>query len=143
VLPLISPDEAWVTGDRDLMTRAVINLVSNAIKYSPENTTVTIALTLQHAEHDNEQNKQWKIDVQDEGMGISPANLSRLFMRFQRLHQEGQPQTDGIGLGLVFVKTVIERMGGEVIVDSRVAATTDGQHGTTFTILLAATDPDA
>ena len=143
VLPLISPDEAWVTGDRDLMTRAVINLVSNAIKYSPENTTVTIALTLQHAEHDNKQNKQWKIDVQDEGMGISPANLSRLFMRFQRLHQEGQPQTDGIGLGLVFVKTVIERMGGEVIVDSRVAATTDGQHGTTFTVLLAATDPDA
>jgi len=119
--------------------------VSNAIKYSPKNTTVTIALTLQHAEHDNEQNKQWKIDVQDEGMGISPANLSRLFMRFQRLYQEGQPQTDGIGLGLglVFVKTVIERMDGEVIVDSRVAATTDGQHGTTFTILLAATYPDA
>lgn len=131
----IAVDEAWVMGDRDLLTRAVINLVSNAIKYSPDNSTIIISLTLD--------NTHVKIAVTDEGMGISPANMNLLFKRFQRLHQEGQPKADGIGLGLVFVKTVIERMGGEVNVESKVAANEDDAHGTTFSITLVAVDPDA
>jgi CHASE2 domain-containing sensor protein/nitrogen-specific signal transduction histidine kinase len=131
----IAVDEAWVMGDRDLLTRAVINLVSNAIKYSPDKTTVSISLIQADA--------SWKIAVTDEGVGISPANMNLLFKRFQRLHQEGQPKADGIGLGLVFVKTVIERMGGEVNVESKVAAKEGDSHGTTFSITLVAIDPDA
>jgi CHASE2 domain-containing sensor protein/signal transduction histidine kinase len=134
----IAPTEAWVLGDRDLLTRAVINLASNAIKYSPDGTTVTFSLTPVAS--------FWQIDVADEGMGIAPENMSKLFMRFQRIEQAGQPKVDGIGLGLVFVKTVIERMNGEVRVRSKVAAhdgdTYNTAHGTTFSILLPAVDPD-
>ncbi len=135
VVSHIAPDEAWVMGDRDLLTRAVINLVSNAIKYSPDETTISIALI--------EVETRWKITVTDEGMGISPANMNLLFKRFQRLHQEGQPKADGIGLGLVFVKTVIERMGGDVGVESMIAEKDGDAHGTTFSISLLAVDPDA
>ena len=124
-----------VMGDRDMLTRALINLASNAIKYSPDNTTVKIVLKLQEL--------HWQIYVTDEGMGIAPENLSLLFQRFQRLHQEGQPKADGIGLGLVFVKTVIERMSGIVSVRSQVASKPSDTHGTTFSVQLPAVDPDA
>jgi CHASE2 domain-containing sensor protein/nitrogen-specific signal transduction histidine kinase len=134
-------EEAWVLGDRDLLTRAVVNLMSNAIKYSPDSTTVQIRLRADNASERSA--ARWRIDVSDEGFGIAPENLSRLFMRFQRLHQEGQPKADGIGLGLVFVKTVIERMGGEVRVASQVALVEGDPHGTTFSILLPQVDPDA
>jgi CHASE2 domain-containing sensor protein/signal transduction histidine kinase len=123
-------DEAWVSGDRDLLTRAVINLLSNAIKYSPDNTTTTVSLRA------DDTGSRWRIDVSDEGFGIAPENMSRLFQRFQRLEQEGQPKSDGIGLGLVFVKTVVERMAGEVQVSSRVMINDGDSHGTTFSILL-------
>ncbi len=125
-------DEAWVKGDRDLLTRAVINLLSNAIKYSSEQTTVTVRLTA------IEDPLRWKIDVTDEGFGIAPENMSKLFQRFQRIDQEGQPRTDGIGLGLVFVKTVVERMGGHVEVASQVVVNEGDAHGTTFSIVLPA-----
>jgi len=130
-------DEAWVSGERDLLTRAVNNLLSNALKYSPDHTHVTVALRLADA------GKRWRIDVIDEGFGIAPANMSRLFMRFQRIEQEGQPKADGIGLGLVFVKTVTERMGGEVSVTSQVVVNEGDAHGTTFSIALPVVDVDA
>ena len=129
-------DEAWVSGDRDLLTRAVINLLSNAIKYSPDNTTTTVSLRAEDA------GSRWRIDVTDQGFGIAPENMSRLFQRFQRLEQEGQPKSDGIGLGLVFVKTVVERMAGEVQVSSRVMINEGDAHGTTFSILLPAIAPE-
>lgn len=126
-------DEAWVSGDRDLVIRAVINLASNAVKYSPDHTTTTLSLV--------KVANNWRIDVADEGMGIAPENMSKLFQRFQRIHQAGQPVADGIGLGLVFVKTVIERMGGEVSVASQVIVEPGDAHGTTFSITLPAVAP--
>jgi signal transduction histidine kinase len=129
-------DEAWVRGDRDLVTRAVINLLSNAIKYSLDCTTVTVGLSYLDA------TQRWRIDVSDQGFGIAPENMSRLFQRFQRIDQEGQPKTDGIGLGLVFVKTVVERMLGEVQVASQVMINDGDPHGTTFSILLPAVEPE-
>jgi len=129
-------DEAWVSGDRDLLTRAVINLLSNAVKYSPDETMVAVALSL------SDDGKRWRVDVIDEGFGIAPENISRLFIRFQRIEQEGQPRAEGIGLGLVFVKTVIERMGGEVSVTSQVVVNEGDAHGTTFSMALPVVDPD-
>jgi signal transduction histidine kinase len=127
-------DEAWVRGDRDLLTRAVINLLSNAIKYSLDFTNVTIALSHMDAPD------RWRIDVSDEGFGVAPENMPRLFRRFQRIEQAGQPASDGIGLGLVFVKTVVERMSGEVQVSSQVMVNDGDPHGTTFSLLLPAID---
>jgi PAS domain S-box-containing protein len=136
-------DEAWVSGDRDLLTRVLMNLLSNAIKYSPPNTTVTCSL--------RSEEKNWVIDVADQGYGISETNMSKLFTRFVRLHEEGQPEEEGIGLGLVFVKTVVTRHNGSISVKSRVArygaedanaasAVESTDHGTTFSVTLPAQD---
>lgn len=124
--------DAWVMGDRDLLTRALINLLSNAIKYSPADTKVS--LTLQRDGDD------WVLDVTDQGYGIADADLSKLFTRFSRLQREGQPEEDGIGLGLVFVKTVVERHHGTIKVSSK---TIQGDSGTTFSVCLPAAEPPA
>jgi signal transduction histidine kinase len=120
--------EAMVKGDRDLLTRALMNLLSNAIKYSPAETSIRCSI---EASGD-----QWVARVADQGYGIAPGNLSRLFTRYVRLRSEGRPEESGIGLGLVFVKTVAERHGGSVSVTSQISDASNGQHGTTFSITL-------
>jgi len=132
ILVASTGEESLVNGDRDLLTRATLNLFSNAVKYSPPDTLVQCSLTRDPTHR--------RIDITDQGYGIAPENLSKLFTRFVRLQAEGQPEVDGIGLGLVFVKTVVERHGGTISVDSRVASSNDAQRGTTFTILLPSAD---
>ncbi len=122
--------DAWVMGDRDLLTRTLINLLSNAIKYSPPETQVSLNLL-----HDA---GNWLFNVTDQGYGIADADLSKLFTRFSRLKHEGQPEEDGIGLGLVFVKTVIERHHGSIKVSSKTA---QGESGTTFAVRLPSAEP--
>ncbi len=119
--------EAWVMGDRDLLTRTLINLLSNAIKYSPPETC--ISMTLQREED------KWRLNVTDQGYGIAEADMSKLFQRFTRLKLEGQPEEDGIGLGLVFVKTVVARHHGAIDVSSKTAK---GASGSTFSVTLPA-----
>jgi CHASE2 domain-containing sensor protein/signal transduction histidine kinase len=140
-------DEAFVLGERDLLTRVLMNLLSNAIKYSPADTTITCRL---RRDDDFEGMPYWAIDVADQGYGISEENMSKLFSRFVRIYQDGQPEEEGIGLGLVFVKTVVSRHGGRISVASKVsqalldgqkpaiAAGAEAEHGTTFTIHLPA-----
>lgn len=114
--------------DKPLLSRAIINLLTNAIKYSPEKTRVEVRVaerragdTLWHA-----------CAIADQGYGISAANQAKLFQRFQRFSEPGQPRAQGAGLGMAFVKTVIEKHGGVVEVESA-----PGQ-GSTFTIVLPA-----
>lgn len=126
----VEEEDAWVIGDQDLLMRAIINLLSNAIKYSPPETAVSLTLTGGDA--------RWRVEVRDQGYGITPEDLTRLFGRFVRIKREGQPEEDGVGLGLVFVKTVIERHGGEISVTSSVAADITGGRGTAFVIALPA-----
>ncbi|MBL0122536.1 MAG: CHASE2 domain-containing protein [Betaproteobacteria bacterium] len=126
----IAQEESWVSGDRDLLTRAMMNLLSNAIKYSPPRTTIrcTLSAGLQ----------TWCVRIADQGYGIAETDLPKLFTRFTRLKHNTQPEEDGIGLGLVFVKTVVERHGGAIGVQSKVAASDGDTHGTTFTLTLDA-----
>ena len=119
--------EAWVMGDRDLLTRTLINLLSNAIKYSPPETCVSMTL--------QQQEDKWRLNVTDQGYGIAEADMSKLFQRFTRLKLEGQPEEDGIGLGLIFVKTVIARHHGAIDVSSKTAK---GASGSTFSVTLPA-----
>ncbi len=120
--------EALVRGDRDLLTRAFLNLLSNAIKYSPPETTIICSVI--------KSGGRWQVRFADQGYGIAEEDLSRLFMRFVRLRAEGQPEEAGIGLGLVFVRTVAERHGGAVEVASRTTGDAEGPRGTTFTVTL-------
>jgi CHASE2 domain-containing sensor protein/signal transduction histidine kinase len=125
-------DDFPVKADRTLMTRALVNLLSNAINYSPENTTITC--TLRHPV--DQPPETVYCSISDEGYGIAPDDRARLFQRFTRVSRPGQPRHEGIGLGLVFVKTVVERHHGHLDFSSEVGA------GTTFTIVLPGLPPE-
>ncbi|MBC7574757.1 MAG: CHASE2 domain-containing protein [Herminiimonas sp.] len=118
--------------DRGLMTRALTNLLSNAINYSPEDTRVVCTLRL-----GGPADAQLTCTLRDQGYGIAEADQARLFQRFQRVDHPDQPRHDGSGLGLVFVKTVIERHQGQISLTSAVG------NGSCFTIVLPLAQIDA
>lgn len=115
-------DPHMIDGDRQLLTRAVINLIGNAIKYSDAG--MRIACTLH--DHDG----RIRLAIADRGAGMTEEQLSKLFARFQ------QGPREGIGLGLAFVRTVISRHGGTIDCKSALG------RGTTFTIELAKSKAD-
>jgi signal transduction histidine kinase len=122
----IPEGEYPVRADRALMTRAIVNLISNAINYSPSGKRVTCKVRMQATL----EGPHVLCSIIDQGYGIAPSDQLKLFRRFQRLELPNQPHHDGIGLGLVFVKTVIERHLGEITFDSKVG------EGTSFNIIL-------
>ncbi|HMV62471.1 MAG TPA: CHASE2 and HATPase_c domain-containing protein [Rhodocyclaceae bacterium] len=103
-------EEPIVRGDFSLLRRAVINLLTNAIKYGSPDSTVSAELAAEGAD--------WVIRVRGQGAGIPPDALPRLFKRFSRIVEEGRDRPSGVGLGLLIVKTVAERHGGNVSVES-------------------------
>ncbi|MBE1486742.1 two-component system sensor histidine kinase SenX3 [Plantactinospora soyae] len=126
-----------VEGERDLtvygsdsqMATAVSNLVENAIAYSGEQTQVTVTVR-SSAEH-------IEISVADQGIGIAPDDVDRIFERFYRADQARSRQTGGTGLGLAIVKHIATNHGGRVEVSSTLGG------GSTFTLRLPARPPDA
>jgi len=115
-----------VKADPALLRRALINLLTNAVKYSPDDTTTIIQV---------EARAGWAVcSVTDQGYGMSEDNLQNLFKRFRRFSRPGQPKAQGAGLGMAFVKTVAERLGGRILVESM------PEVGTTFTLQLPQAD---
>ena len=98
-----------VVVDRALMTRALTNLLSNAINYSPAGSDIVCTLTPSQANP-----QQLTCHIRDTGYGIALADQKKLFHRFSRVNLPDQPRHDGIGLGLIFVKTVVERHLGQI-----------------------------
>jgi len=111
--------------DTDRMREAIDNLVSNAIKYSPIGGKITVVVS--HEQDDT------VIRVADEGAGLSPEDLGRLFGRFQRLSAKPTAGESSTGLGLSIVKRIIDMHGGEVT-----AGSSGPGQGSTFTITLPA-----
>jgi signal transduction histidine kinase len=111
--------------DSDRMREAIDNLVSNAIKYSPIGGKIGLLVS-----HDA---SNTIIRVTDEGAGLSPEDLGRLFGRFQRLSAKPTAGESSTGLGLSIVKRIIDMHGGTVTADSAGPG-----EGATFTILLPA-----
>ncbi len=122
-------DDYVILVDRSLVTRALENLLSNAINYSPVGSTITWSL---HA-HVAPVGRSIVCSITDQGYGIAATDQPKLFRRFKRIEHSEQPRHDGIGLGLLFVKTVIERHHGTITFSSDVGI------GTTFTITLPIT----
>lgn len=125
-------EEHLVMADRTLMTRALINLIDNAIKYSDPKTRIDcqVATLGEGAE------AKVVCTVRDHGRGMSPDSLAHLFERFQRVIPAGGRQVSGVGLGLTFVQTVVLRHGGQITCDSV------PDQGSCFTVTLPLADPD-
>jgi two-component system sensor histidine kinase SenX3 len=123
------PKGAMVYGSDSQVATAVTNLVENAIAYSGEDTNVSITLR---------QDDDWvEIDVADQGIGIAPHDVDRIFERFYRADQARSRSTGGTGLGLAIVKHIATNHGGRVDVTSTLG------DGSTFTLRLPARPPEA
>lgn len=103
-------DEAWVRGDGSLLERALVNLLTNAIKYSETGGEVEV--------HLGREGRRYRCCVTDQGLGIPPEALPELFGRFRRVRSKPHLEQPGTGLGLAFVDTVVQRHGGEMEVES-------------------------
>ena len=97
-----------ISADPALFERAVGNLVDNALRFTPQNGSIQIAL----AEHPMD----FEIAVSDNGSGISPEHLPRVFDRFYRA--ESSRGSDGAGLGLALVKSIVDLHGGSAVIES-------------------------
>jgi signal transduction histidine kinase/CHASE2 domain-containing sensor protein len=97
--------------DRDLTKQCVLNLLENAIKYSPHGGGVNLKLI--------EGDEQLQVNIIDHGIGIQEKDLARVFEKFYRAASDGTEGIKGSGLGLAFVKEAIEAQGGKVSVESR------------------------
>jgi signal transduction histidine kinase len=122
-----APPNFFTMCDADRMREAIDNLVSNAIKYSPIGGKIAVGVS-------REKNNSI-IRITDEGAGLSPEDLGRLFGRFQRLSAKPTGGESSTGLGLSIVKRIIDMHGGQVTAESA----GPGQ-GSTFTVILPATE---
>ncbi|GAM14732.1 two-component system histidine kinase PnpS [Mesobacillus selenatarsenatis] len=123
MLKLSQPsEEAVIEGDPDRLKQVLINLVSNAITYTPNGGSVEITLT--------DQEDSVSILVKDSGIGIEKSEITRIFERFYRVDKARSRNSGGTGLGLAIVKHIVEAHKGHIEVDSQIG------KGTTFTVKL-------
>lgn len=119
----ILPDQAmFVEIDQDKITQVLDNIISNALKYSPEGGTITFIV--------EEKNGFIEISISDQGLGIPKDNLGKIFERFYRVDKARTRQMGGTGLGLAIAKEMITAHGGDIWADS-----VEGK-GTTITFTL-------
>jgi len=118
------PERPVVLGDADELRAAVSNLVDNAIKYSGKNVRVLVRV-------DRQGEEGVAVRVRDNGVGIPPAELKRIFKRFYRIPGAISARIKGTGIGLFIVRSVAERHGGRAWAESA----GDGQ-GSTFVLQL-------
>jgi two-component system phosphate regulon sensor histidine kinase PhoR len=113
---------ALFTGDKVHTTSTIYNLLDNANKYSPDSPNITV-----RTENSGD---AIKISVQDEGIGITRDNQRKIFDKLFRVPTGNIHNIKGFGLGLSYVKTIVDRMGGKIVVESELG------KGSTFTVTL-------
>ncbi|MBZ5737394.1 ATP-binding protein [Nocardioides mangrovi] len=125
----LAPYPVVVHGDQGLLERAVANLWSNAIKFTPDGGTIDLGVGMERGPSSRSLRF---ITVQDSGMGIPPAEHEDVFTRFYRTAAAGEHAVQGSGLGLSIVKTIVEQHAGTIVLDSAPSS------GTTMQIRLPA-----
>lgn len=112
-----------VAADKSLLTKAIGHLIGNAIKYSPERTTVTVSTILEA--------DAVRVEIEDRGYGIPAEDIDKIWQKFYRVVREGQEKDEeSTGLGLSIVKEIADQHGGAVVVESEV------NQGSTFSLTL-------
>jgi signal transduction histidine kinase len=112
-----------ITGDQDQLIQAMVNLISNAVKFcKPEKGHIHIMLAYQ--------NGRLLLSVEDNGIGISEENQQIIFQQFQQVTTPGRGRPQGSGLGLAITKRIVEFHAGQIRVESEL------EKGTKFTLVL-------
>lgn len=114
----------YIMGDADRLQQAIGNLLSNAVRYTPEGGTIMIRGDYE------KKTRAYRISVIDSGIGIKPEDLEKLFTRFWRADEARDRATGGIGIGLSITKEIIDRHKGMIEVTSEVG------KGTSFSFTL-------
>ncbi len=121
----IEPTEyepVFVKGDAMRIAQVMTNLIGNAVKYSPESSVINVKFLIKQ--------DMIQTTVVDNGTGIPPEHIKRIFERFYRVDKSRSKKQGGTGLGLAIVKHIIEKHGSEILVKSKVGS------GTSFKFLL-------
>ncbi|PSB12704.1 two-component sensor histidine kinase [Pleurocapsa sp. CCALA 161] len=118
----LSPSTVVFKGDRELLQQALKNLINNAYKYTPAGGKVGLTLAIK--------SRQGIISIEDNGIGIPPDDLPRIFDRFYRVDIARSRETGGFGLGLAIAKQIIQAHNGQITVESSL------DKGTKFQIFL-------
>ncbi len=128
-LEVASPDiSATAWADRDKITQVLMNLVGNAVKFTPPHGKVSVAV--------NRNGDQWmQISVTDTGPGIPPEEAGKIFDRFYQIDQTGKQKARGTGLGLAISKVLVEMHGGKIWLESAIG------RGSTFSFTVPAQQP--
>lgn len=127
-IQLSTPEKpSLVLADRSGLQQVFINLINNAVKFSPEGTSVDLVVTLRP--------EATLVGITDHGMGIPPEDLPHLCERFFRARNVTLAEIPGSGVGLYIVKSIVEELGGSLAVESAL------QAGTTFTVGLQRPNP--
>jgi heavy metal sensor kinase len=124
-LVLEGDERARIEGDSLFIRQALVNILHNAIKYSPSGQTISVRVR-------NEEGSQVTIDIQDNGPGIPLEDHAKVFDRFYRVDKARSRESGGAGLGLAIAKWAVEAHGGSIAVQSV------PNHGCTFRIILTA-----
>ena len=111
-----------VSANRDQIEQVLVNLIDNAIKYTPGGGSITVTALVQ--------NNMASVQIKDTGIGILSQDVPRLFERFYRVDKARSRQSGGTGLGLSIVKHIVEMHGGSVDVQSEYGS------GSTFSFML-------
>ena len=125
-LTMTEPEEAWVEGSGGALEQMMVNLVDNAIKYTPEGGKVSVDIA--------RNGRNWLLIVKDTGIGIAKEDIPYIFDRFYRVDKARSRATGGTGLGLAIVKDVVQHHGGNITVTSAPGG------GTTMRVVLPALD---
>lgn len=112
-------EECYISSDEALLSHVWINLIQNAIKFSPEGSTITVRVSCDAATH---------IEITDQGCGMDEETIGRIFDRFYQADKSRKQE--GVGLGLCLTKRILDMLGGTVVVSS-----TPGE-GSTFLVTL-------
>jgi PAS domain S-box-containing protein len=129
VLKLETEIDPTVRADKERMIQVLINLIANAIKFSPENSVLTVSTA--------EDDKFAVVKVKDEGRGVPESMRASIFERFKQVNKSDSKGRKGSGLGLAISKAIVELHGGQIGVESE-----EGE-GSTFQFSLPIAEPDA